>query len=347
MSLATAWYRNARWLPLLRPLSILVERVARKRFAARHAIAAENQLPVPVIVVGNISVGGTGKTPLTIALVELLRRHGWTPGVISRGYGAKPARYPWPVTATTPAHEGGDEPCLLARRTGVPLYIAPDRVAAAHRLLQHHPCDVLISDDGLQHYPLPRTVEIAVIDGARGLGNGRCLPEGPLREPPERLRQVDLVIVNGPPSPALRQQLSALGLRWYQMELAAEKLYPLAGGDPIGSAAWPFSRRVDAVAGIGHPARFFQTLRELGFEPIEHPLADHARLSEASLEFASGLPLIMTEKDAVKCSQFNLANGWALRVEARLDAHLEQTLLTRLTPGSAQPTGHNDGPQTA
>ena len=347
MSLDSAWYRNARWLKLLRPLSALVERVARKRFSKRFEASAENQLPVPVIIVGNISVGGTGKTPLTIALIELLRRHGWTPGVISRGYGAKPACYPWPVTSSTSAREGGDEPCLIVRRTGVPLYIDPNRVAAARELLQHHACDVLISDDGLQHYALPRTVEIAVIDGARGLGNGRCLPEGPLREPPERLRLVDLVIVNGPLSPTARKQLTDLRLPWYPMNLEAGKLYPLAGGDAITADTWPLERRVDAVAGIGNPARFFQTLRELGFDPIEHPMADHANLNEDALSFGSGLPLIMTEKDAVKCSQFDLANGWALRVDAQLDAHVEHTLLTRLTSRSAQPTGHKDGSETA
>lgn len=347
MSLASAWYRNACWLKLLRPLSMLVERVARKRFTKRFVTSAENQLPVPVIIVGNISVGGTGKTPLTIALIELLRRHGWTPGVISRGYGANPAHYPYWVTSSSTAREGGDEPCLIVQRTGVPLYIDPNRVAAARQLLQHHACDVLISDDGLQHYALPRTVEIAVLDGTRGLGNGRCLPEGPLREPPERLQQVDLIVVNGELSPATRQQLTDLGLPWYQMKLEAGKLYPLAGGDAVTADAWPHERRVDAVAGIGNPARFFHTLRELGFDPVEHPLADHASLSEETFGFASGLPLIMTEKDAVKCSQFNLANGWALRVDARLDAHIEQTLLTRLTSGSAQPTGHNDGSETA
>lgn len=347
MSLASAWYRDARWLKLLRPLSTLVQRVARRRFMGRFTAAAANPLPVPVIVVGNISVGGTGKTPLTIALIELLRRHGWTPGVISRGYGAKPASYPFPVTPSSTALEGGDEPCLIVQRTGVPLYIDPNRVAAARQLLQQHSCDVLISDDGLQHYALPRAVEIAVIDGARGLGNGRCLPEGPLREPPERLQQVDFVVVNGEPSTTTQQQLLDLSLAWHQMSLEAGNLYPLAAGDAVTPDTWPLERRVDAVAGIGNPARFFQTLRELGFDPVEHPLADHAALSKDALDFASGLPLIMTEKDAVKCSQFNLANGWALRVNARLDAQFEQTLLTRLASGSAQPTGHTNGSETA
>jgi len=347
MFLTSAWYRNARWLKLLRPLSSLVEREARKRFARRSIACEANALPVPVIVVGNISVGGTGKTPLTIALIERLRSEGWTPGVISRGYGAKPPGFPYSVTSRSTAREAGDEPCLIVQRTGVPLYIDPDRVAAARKLLQHHDCDVLISDDGLQHYALPRSIEIAVIDGARGLGNGCCLPEGPLREPPERLLQVDLVVVNGEPSDVARRQLSSLGVRWYPMLLEPGKLYPLAGGDPITAETWPYERQVDALAGIGNPSRFFQTLRELNFEPIEHPLSDHARLHEDLLQFDSGLQLIMTEKDAVKCSQYSLANGWALRVEARLDAQMEETLLTRLRSVSAQPTGQNNGSETA
>jgi len=347
MALTSAWYRNARWLKLLRPLSRLVEHEARKRFARRFETSGMNPLPVPVVVVGNISVGGTGKTPLTIALIERLRTEGWNPGVISRGYGAKPPGFPYSVTSKSSAREAGDEPCLIVQRTGVPLYIDPDRVAAARKLLLHHDCDVLISDDGLQHYALPRSIEIAVIDGARGLGNERCLPEGPLREPPERLLQVDLVIVNGEPSGATRQQLCNLGVRWYPMALEPGKLYPLAAGDPITTETWPYERQVDAIAGIGNPSRFFQTLRELDFDPIEHPLSDHARLSEDLLQFDSGLPLIMTEKDAVKCSQYTLENGWALRVEARLDEQMLQTLLTRLRSASAQLTGQNNGSETA
>lgn len=346
MSLASAWYQRARWLRVLRPLSLLVEGIARRRYASRFSTSAANALPVPVIIVGNISVGGTGKTPLSIALIDLLRRQGWTPGVISRGYGAKPPSYPFCVTADTLATEGGDEPCLIVKRTGVPLYIDPNRVAAAHELLRQHPCDILISDDGLQHYALPRDIEIAVVDGVRGLGNERCLPEGPLREPPERLHQVDLVVVNGEPSILTQQQLTDLAVPWCRMSLEPGPLYPLAGGKPVMPQHWPHERKVDAVAGIGNPSRFFETLRQLGFEPVEHPLADHAALNRDHLDFSSGLPLIMTEKDAVKCSHFNLRNGWALRVDARLDARFEHTLLTRLASGPAQPTGHNDGPET-
>ena len=347
MSLTAAWYRNAPWLKLLRPLSALMASVARHRFAGRHRASAHNHLAAPVIIVGNISVGGTGKTPLTIALIELLRRRGWTPGVISRGYGAKPPAYPYQVTVDSTAQEGGDEPCLIVQRTGVPLYIDPDRVAAAQALLLQHRCDVLISDDGLQHYALPRSFEIAVVDGARGLGNARCLPEGPLREPVERLQQVDLIVVNGAPTAATRQQLDELGLSHCSMILEAECLYSLVSGEAVDARQWLHGRKVDAVAGIGNPARFFQTLRELGFDPVEHPLPDHAALDAGLLDFASGLPLIMTEKDAVKCTHFSLANSWALRVNARIDARIEPILLSRLTLAAAQTTGQNNGSETA
>ena len=347
ISLSDAWYGDAPWLGLLRPLSWLTARVARQRFATRKERAAGTILPVPVVVVGNISVGGTGKTPLTIALIERLRALGWKPGVISRGYGARPPRYPFAVTAQSLPREGGDEPCLIAQRTGVPVYIDPDRVTAARTLLANHDCDLLISDDGLQHYALPRTLEIAVIDGARGLGNGRCLPEGPLREPPERLQQVDLVVVNGTPSRRTRQQLAGLKLRTHVMTLRVDRLYPLAGGTGVLPEEWTLPSQVDAVAGIGNPQRFFDTLRTLGFDPVEHPLADHAAPSRELLERTSGRPLIMTEKDAVKCRHLMLENGWALRVNAQLDADFEQLLLTALKRATADTTGHEDGSETA
>lgn len=347
ISLSEAWYSDAPWLRLLRPLSWLTARVARQRLATRRERAAGNLLPVPVIVVGNISVGGTGKTPLTIALIERLRALGWKPGVISRGYGARPPRYPFAVTADSLPREGGDEPCLIAQRTGVPVYIDPDRVTAARTLLADHECDLLISDDGLQHYALPRTLEIAVIDGARGLGNGRCLPEGPLREPPERLQQVDLVVVNGAPSRRTRQQLAALKVRVHTMTLRVDRLYPLAGGSGVLPEDWAQDTRVDAMAGIGNPGRFFDTLRSLGFDPVEYPLADHATPSRELLERGSGRPLIMTEKDAVKCRHLTLENGWALRVNAQLDADFEQILLAALKGATADITGHDNGSETA
>lgn len=339
------WYRGSPWLTLLRPLSALFTRLARQRCARQRRIGtAAAGIPVPVLIVGNISVGGTGKTPLVIALIERLRAAGFRPGVVSRGYGARPPAYPWPVNADTPPAEGGDEPCLIVQRTGVPLVIDPQRVRAVETLLRTHDCDIIISDDGLQHYALARDLEIAVIDGRRGLGNGRCLPEGPLREPPERLALVDWVVINGADRCA---GLPALAPPAVAMQLEPSQLVSLQDGRTLACADWPYGRRVHALAGIGHPQRFFDTLRALGFDPIEHPLPDHAPIRPEMLALSPSLPIIMTEKDAVKCRAFRPRHSWALRVQARLDEGFEQQLVRRLQALAAQPTGPQHGSQTA
>ncbi len=341
MSLQHSWYSGAGWLKCLRPLSALFKGIALRRMGRlRRLGSADAGLPVPVVIVGNISVGGTGKTPLVIALIEMLRAEGYRPGVVSRGYGAKPASYPWLVTPHTPPEEGGDEPCLIVQRTGVPLVIDPERPRAVEALLSSHDCDLIISDDGLQHYALARDLEIAVIDAARGLGNGRCLPEGPLREPPERLSEVDWVVINGKDSCA---NLPALARPPVKMQLAPSALVPLVDGTAISPEQWPYGRQVHAVAGIGNPARFFDTLRVLGFAPIEHPLVDHAEITPEMLDFDPPLPIIMTEKDAVKCRAFQQTGWWALRVDAQLDAPFHSQFLQRLAQVSAQHTGQHYG----
>ncbi|WP_255482918.1 tetraacyldisaccharide 4'-kinase [Marinobacterium marinum] len=330
---------------MLRPLSALFRCLVQRRCARQRRLgSAESGIPVPVVIVGNISIGGTGKTPLTIALIELLRAEGYRPGVVSRGYGAAPPSYPWHVTAETPPATGGDEPCLIVQRTDVPLVIDPDRPRAVDALLDHSPCDVIISDDGLQHYALARDIEIAVVDGRRGLGNGHCLPEGPLREPPERLALVDWVVVNGAATVA---GLPALEQTPVCMQLFPSRLTPLSGGPSIRPECWTQGRQVHAVAGIGNPGRFFDTLRSLGFEPIEHPLEDHAAMTPEQFDFLPPLPVIMTEKDAVKCRAFPLKEAWVLRVEARLSASFQSQFLQRLAQVSAQQTGQNNGSQTA
>ncbi|GAA0686422.1 tetraacyldisaccharide 4'-kinase [Marinobacterium maritimum] len=345
MSLERSWYSGAGWLKLLRPLSSLFKALVLRRFERqRRTGAAAACNPVPVVIVGNISVGGTGKTPLVIALIEILRAQGYRPGVVSRGYGAKPESHPWLVTPLTPPGEGGDEPCLIVQRTGVPLVIDPDRPRAVEALLSGHDCDLIISDDGLQHYALARDLEIAVIDGVRGLGNGRCLPEGPLREPPERLAHVDWVLINGadrcPGLPELAQSP-------VKMQLVPSMLVPLTTGPELNPAHWPHGQQVHAVAGIGNPVRFFDTLRALGFEPIEHPLADHAEITPEMLDFDPPLPIIMTEKDAVKCRAFQTTGCWALRVDAQLGAQFQSQFLQRLAQVSAQHTGQQNGSETA
>ncbi|KEA61994.1 Tetraacyldisaccharide 4'-kinase [Marinobacterium lacunae] len=320
MSLEHSWYRGAGWLKLLRPVSLLFQFLSARRRLSKTA--AQWRAPVPVIVVGNITVGGSGKTPVTLALIEMLRERGYRPGVVSRGYGAKAPYYPYPVTPETSVADGGDEPCLIAQRTGVPVFIDPDRPAGVRALLESGDCNIVISDDGLQHYALARDVEIAVIDAGRGLGNGRCLPEGPLREPPERLLQVDRVILNGAGAFAFNGAT--------QMRLKPACLIELASGQKVSPDQWSESRKVHALAGIGHPARFFDTLRALGFDPIEHPLADHAELSHEQLRLSPALPLIMTEKDAVKCRGWAPSGCWSLRVEAQFDNGFESWLDSRL-----------------
>ncbi|MBS99747.1 MAG: tetraacyldisaccharide 4'-kinase [Oceanospirillaceae bacterium] len=322
MGLERYWYDGSRWTLLLRPFSLLFRYLAarrRRRFARSERVW---KAPVPVIIVGNISVGGSGKTPLTLYLIDWLREQGYRPGVVSRGYAAHPPETPFRVDPDSTAYEGGDEPLLIVRRTGVPLYIDPDRVAAAQALLSQTDCDVILSDDGLQHYALGRDLELAVIDGARGLGNGQCLPEGPLREPPDRLEEVDAVIING------RGRFDYPGA--FHFELKPGALVSLNDGRALSPSLWKGPREVHAIAGIGNPSRFFETLRQLGFDPIEHPLPDHAELGPEMLKFSDERPVIMTEKDAVKCPAGALGDGWALRVDAYPDPAFRDWLSSRL-----------------
>lgn len=343
--LADAWYRNAAWLKLLRPWSALFKLLVTRRCRRQRQYQIDpSPLPVPVIVVGNITVGGTGKTPLVIALIEHLRQAGYTPGVVSRGYGTQAPYYPFSVQADTVPEHGGDEPCLIVRRTGAPLFIDPNRMAAANALLEQHDCDVLISDDGLQHYAMPRDIEIAVIDAARGLGNARCLPEGPLREPPERLEEVDWVVFNGQ-VPTQLLSLPPLANVPVAMQLQPGELWSLQGKGAVAPANWSGGRKVHAVAGIGHPQRFFDTLNTLGFDVIEHPFADHAHYEPEQLTFEPELPVIMTEKDAVKCMEQPPAQAWALPVEACLEPDFLSALLKQLAARSAQLMDKHNGSQ--
>ena len=276
------------------------------RWLYRRGWRRSEKLPLPVIVVGNISVGGTGKTPLTIALIEALRERGWRPGVISRGYGGS-VTAPTRVTDTSLPAQVGDEPCLIHSRTGVPLAIGRDRVAAGRLLQASGEVDLLIADDGLQHYRLRRDVEICVIDGVRRFGNGRLLPAGPLRETEDRLHGVDFRVCNGG-EPKEGE---------VPMRLVLADAVALCGAQrrPLGDFA---GQRVHAVAGIGNPARFFASLRDAGRDPIEHPFPDHHAFRRTDLEFGDALPLLMTEKDAVKCRGFAGETWWSVPVRAAL-----------------------------
>lgn len=305
---------------LLWPLGLLFGAATRaRRFLYQNGILKSVGLRVPVVVVGNISVGGTGKTPLVARLVELLREAGYKPGVVGRGYGGRSAEWPRAVSADSDPGEVGDEPVLLARRCRCPVVVGPDRVVAARVLFETYDCNVILSDDGLQHYRLRRDIEIAVVDGFRRLGNAACLPAGPLREPPSRLREVDFVVGNG----------AARG-REYLMSLRGETALNLR--DPCISAALAGFRQstVHAVAGIGDPWRFFDHLRHARLRLIEHPFPDHHAFRAEDLRFREDLPVLMTEKDAVKCHGIAPDNFWYVPVTARLDPEFEDNLLKRV-----------------
>lgn len=305
---------------LLWPLSLLFGLAVRvRRFLYLQGLLRSEALSVPVIVVGNINVGGTGKTPLVARLVDLLRQVGYRPGVVSRGYGGQSVQWPRTVTADSDPGQVGDEPVLLAQRCRCPVVVDPDRVAAAWALLATHRCNVIISDDGLQHYRLQRDIEIAVVDGFRRFGNAACLPAGPLREPPSRLKNVDFVVGNG----AARGQE-------YLMSLCGEVAINLA--DPYISSALSNFRQtmVHAMAGIGDPGRFFDHLRHARLRFIAHPFPDHHPFRPADLRFHEDLPVLMTEKDAIKCRSFASDNCWYVPVSAQCDPEFDEALLKRL-----------------
>lgn len=313
--LEARWWQQAPVPAWLAGLSRLYGLLAARR-ARRHAARAR-PLPVPVLVVGNLTVGGSGKTPVVIALVEALRALGWRAGVVSRGYGGR-GRGVREVPVDGDPALFGDEPVLIARRTGAPVVVGRDRVAAAHHLLAKHPVDLVIADDGLQHHRLARDLEICVVDGRRRFGNGRLLPAGPLREPVERLAGVDLVLVNGPARPGETGFDLAPGDAWRLADGAVRPLAAFAGTP------------VHAVAGIGDPQRFFATLAAAGLQVVPHPFPDHHRHRPGELAFGDGLPVLMTEKDAVKCLAFAEPGWHALPVTAHLPAGWVEGLLARL-----------------
>jgi len=320
MTPEAVWYRRAHPVSLLLlPLAWLFCLVAQgRRRAYRLGWLKTHRLPVPVIVVGNLSVGGTGKTPAVLWLAGLLRRRGWRPGILLRGYGGASRSWPQRVTPECDPLQVGDEAVLLARRSGAPVAAGPDRVAAA-RLLGEAGCDIILSDDGLQHYRLLRDLEILVVDAARGFGNRRCLPAGPLREPAGRARDVDFVLCNG--------GICAGGTRMELIAAAAVNLRDPQLTRPLD--AWR-GQRVTAVAGIGNPARFFAMLREAGLALDERPYPDHHPFAARDAEDWPAGSVLMTEKDAVKCASFAGADHWYVPVEARVDAGLERRILARV-----------------
>jgi len=305
--LQDAWYQEMYISSALMPISMLYDDYMRfRRFLYNKGILTKTKCSVPIIIVGNITVGGTGKTPLVLFLARLLRQQGFKPGIISRGYGGLADSWPQWVDNNSQASAVGDEAILMARRSDCPIAVGPKRAEAAQMLLDKTDCDVIISDDGLQHYALERDIEIAVIDGERRFGNGYALPCGPLREPIARLQEVDLIVVNGQASEEGELTLTVEGDRAVNMVTNAEQ----ALSDLTQTA-------VHAVAGIGHPQRFFDLLSQQGIEIDPHAFEDHHHFQPKDINFNDDKPVLMTEKDAVKCFDFATEKHWYVPVQAQ------------------------------
>lgn len=319
--LQALWYGDSRWyLALLLPVSWLYcALVMLRRQAYRLGLFRSVRLPARVVVVGNLTPGGTGKTPLVIAIARRLHLAGYRVGIVTRGYGGRAGQWPQAVTADSNPHEVGDEAPLLAGHTGVPVFAGPDRVAAGRALLAAHPCDVLISDDGLQHYALQRDLEVVLIDAILGLGNAHCLPAGPLREPRSRLRTVDAIAAIG----------AVPGVEW-AFELRAGAVHQVSAPAHTASLESFRGDKVYAVAGIGNPQRFFDLLRQAGLDIEERIFADHHRFSAEDLTFDHPHPVLMTEKDAVKCRDFAPRQCWYLPVTLITPPAFDDWLLNRI-----------------
>jgi tetraacyldisaccharide 4'-kinase len=305
--LTRIWYGNSKAFVLMLPFSLLFcAFVQLRRLAYRKGFLPATRLGCKVVVVGNITVGGTGKTPLVIALARYLGDSGLKVGILTRGYAGRAAQWPRRVSADSDPCELGDEAVLLARKSGVVVFAGPDRCRAGQALLGYSPCDVIICDDGLQHYALQRDVEIATVDATRGNGNGFCLPAGPLREPESRLRE---------------QAVS--------LHLSPTAVYRVSNPADTRSLESFAGESVHAVAGIANPQRFFQMLRGAGLDIEAHRFADHHAFRSGDVAFGDDNPVLMTEKDAVKCQSFLHTNLWCVPIEVQLEPGFGQWLLKK------------------
>ncbi len=323
-----SWYGRSKWTYAFLPVEPLIKRHIKKRSSDHHAPKTG---PV-VIVVGNITVGGTGKTPLILSLCQSLQREGFSVGIVSRGYGGASDNYPLEVLPSTDTSESGDEAKMLALSSGVPVIVDPQRAQAVRALCRNHDVDIVLSDDGLQHYAMARDIELLVVDSSRGFGNGHCLPVGPLREPLARLDSVDFILTNGKKSvdglanhphfsfdisPAYWQSVGELFKESTNFESA------------IALDELPRDQSYLAIAGIGNPQRFFATLKSLNVTFDEQSFPDHYNYTQA--DFSSNTrPLVMTEKDAVKCGSFFQSDWYFLKVKADLDPEFTKQLINRI-----------------
>lgn len=306
------WYQKNYLYYLLTPFSGLYRiAIFLRKLSYQFNLKKIYRAPVPVIIVGNLTVGGTGKTPLVITLARFLMSQGYHPGIVSRGYGGKRSTPTLLVTAQSDPYMAGDEPVLIARHTNCPLIVANSRVTAVKQLLQQHQCDIIISDDGLQHIALDRDIEIVVIDGQRRFGNGFCLPAGPLREPLKRLNSVNFKVVRGGDAKADEHAMQFIPGTIYNLLDSTLALNPNSHS------------LLHAVAGIGNPQLFFNQLRQLGFNIVEHPFPDHYSYQPDDLNFGDNAQVIMTEKDAVKCQRFANPRQWCLPIVGSCDSMLE------------------------
>ena len=325
--LERAWHKRARWLILLWPVSVLFQALTTIRRAAQQSKKRPADQTAPLIVIGNISLGGTGKTPLLIALSQELQKQGFKPGIVSRGYGGRAPGYPLAVNSDSDVSQSGDEAFLIAEKTGCPVYVDPDRSAALHALLFREGVDVVLCDDGLQHYKLYRDLEIVVVDGQRLLSNGFCIPAGPLRESMDRLNEVQYIVVNGEPA----REISQLA-RASRMQLEPRTLVNLVSGEKRPFAGAPFNtgNKLQAVSALGNPQRFYALLERLPYQLETFTFPDHHSFTAADFK-QQGIdehqPVVMTEKDAVKCRQFAKNNFWYLSVEVNLESQFVERLI--------------------
>jgi tetraacyldisaccharide 4'-kinase len=336
--LRTQWYARRRPVVWLRPPAALFGAVAAlRRLLYRRRILHVERLPVPVIVVGNITVGGSGKTPFVIWLCARLKAAGFRPGVVTRGYGGRARQWPCPVGADSDPALVGDEAVLLARRLGCPVWAGPDRAAAARALLADTAVDLIVSDDGLQHYALGRDLDIVMLDGGRGVGNGYLLPAGPLREPSRRLQAAALLVVKRSRKRPAEARGEALGMR-----LLGETAINLATGESCPLATFT-KEPVHAAAGIADPGDFFAALTARGLSITPHAYADHAALKAADVVFGDRRAVLMTEKDAVKCASFATVAHWYVPVTACFEPADEDKIMRVVIATIAKKTGTANG----
>ena len=314
------WYEDHWLVPLLLPFSYLYRIVVlwRRRLYESGRLC-RHHLPVPVIIIGNLSVGGTGKTPLVIWIARWLVEHGYRPGVLCRGYGGCGKLWPQQVRPDSDTATVGDEAVLLARRCGCPVVADSQRVRAGLSMLEHYDVNIIVCDDGLQHLALLPDVSVSLTDGERRYGNGHCLPAGPLREPLQEANRVDMQVCTE----------GACRRGEFPMKIDGDQLQSLTDDRRVTTSDW-CGREVHAVAGIGNPERFYHTLTRLGLRIIRHSFPDHYRYRPGELNFSDDRPVVMTEKDAVKYEPYAQSRHWCLLVQADMGQVFMRRLLSLL-----------------